>query len=953
MASTEQIFVSPGIFTSEKDLTFVTRQVGVTTLGLVGETPKGPAFEPVFISDYAQFQSYFGSLNPEKYVGTGFHKYETNYISKAYLTQTNQLYVTRVLGFTGFKAGHAWSITIDAALDPDTVVVTDTGTTYDPLVNFSATTAGTLTNIVFNDTNGTLQTLYNLGFLPSDLSTLPTLLPGETLSLTTPTYYKSGTGFFGATYEMTLVTGETSGSIYTGYTSGTVVEYSGTSYSDVEDMVVATLRSKGNYNSDEVLEYLVSGSTDVVIASSNADYDPLANFTITGVTADADTFSYEVSMDRTKKTYLPLIFGGNPTIEKPELFIEEFYYNTFIDLVDAGKVNGINSSFTAIDLGSADSLDDFEQEYQSAVTPWVLSELRGNVVKRLFRLITISDGNAANEDIKVSILNIKPDERTFDLVIRSYFDTDDRPNVLEQFSKLSMNPNATNFVGRRLGTADGEFPLRSRYVMVEFPETMTEDGFPAGFEGVPVRDYVDTASSNVALPPNVEYKTIYTSSDKVRKTYLGLNSNIGFDQDFFDYKGLPQDDDIGSWTGRTDGFHLDSGATNPIIENSEVILGDGSIFQPNYTFQTGNAEFRDDSGLDGTQYERINSRKFTFAPFGGFDGWDIYRKQRTNTDTYRVNGTKGAQGLLVGTFENKVTSTNVNGLNSDYYAYFEGIRTFDNPDEVNINVFATPGIDLRDNFTLIDEAVDMVEEERADSIYIVTLPDTDSGGAAILPQEAIDIVDNSGIDSNYSATYFPWIQMNDDENTQYVWLPPTIEVLRNIAYTDNVAFPWFATAGVNRGVTNAIKARRTITQAQQDDLYEGRINSLRTFTDVGVVIFGNITLQDGEESALSSLNIRRMILQARKLISAVSIRLLFEQNDNVVRNQFTSLVNPILNNIRRERGLEEFRVELVPSSEASDRRELCGKIFIKPIYALEFICVEFNLTNEGASFDNI
>ena len=48
MASTDRIFVSPGVFTSEKDLTFVTRQVGVTSLGLLGETPKGPAFEPVF-----------------------------------------------------------------------------------------------------------------------------------------------------------------------------------------------------------------------------------------------------------------------------------------------------------------------------------------------------------------------------------------------------------------------------------------------------------------------------------------------------------------------------------------------------------------------------------------------------------------------------------------------------------------------------------------------------------------------------------------------------------------------------------------------------------------------------------------------------------------------------------------------------------------------------------------
>ena len=50
MASDNKIFVSPGVFTSEKDLSFVAQQVGVTTLGVVGETTKGPAFEPIFIT---------------------------------------------------------------------------------------------------------------------------------------------------------------------------------------------------------------------------------------------------------------------------------------------------------------------------------------------------------------------------------------------------------------------------------------------------------------------------------------------------------------------------------------------------------------------------------------------------------------------------------------------------------------------------------------------------------------------------------------------------------------------------------------------------------------------------------------------------------------------------------------------------------------------------------------
>ena len=124
MASTDRIFVSPGVFTSEKDLTFVTRQVGVTTLGLLGETPKGPAFEPVFISNYDEFMSYFGGLNTAKFEETGYQKYELNYIAKSFLTQTNQLYVSRVLGYSGYRAGNAWCLTMDSAPDPDTIVNT-------------------------------------------------------------------------------------------------------------------------------------------------------------------------------------------------------------------------------------------------------------------------------------------------------------------------------------------------------------------------------------------------------------------------------------------------------------------------------------------------------------------------------------------------------------------------------------------------------------------------------------------------------------------------------------------------------------------------------------------------------------------------------------------------------------------------------------------------------------
>ena len=939
MASTDRIFVSPGVFTSEKDLTFVTRQVGVTTLGLVGETPKGPAFEPVFISDYDEFQKYFGGLNSDKFEGSGFQKYELNYIAKSFLSQTNQLYVTRVLGLSGYKAGAAWSLTIDAAIDPDTIVETAADTTLPLAMTYSASTAGTPTSIVWDASASGIEDLYDDGELTSEFSNLGNLTVGQTITLSTPKYVKTGSDFAGATFSLVITAQGVSGSdpsIVTGTTSAsTYIQYSGTAYSDVEGSVVATLRSRGSVNSDEEMEFDVSASTSVNIEGADADTiekDPLATFTITGTNRDLDTFSYNVSFDSTKKNYISKVLGTSAQDKDAELFVEEIYKNTLDDLNADGKVRGINSEIIQI----ASNLDDYNEEYTSAVTPYVLSELRGTDLFRLFRLITISDGNAANEDIKVSIINIKPDDATFDLVIRKFYDDDARPVIVEKFSKLSMNPTDSGFIGRKIGTADGEFVLRSKYVMVEMADKYPEDAFPAGFEGVPVRDY--NGGNGTAKSPLIEYKTSYTNNEKKRKAYLGLSTDIGVDQDFFNYKGL---DNGVSWTGRTEGFHMDSGVTTTTIAGVSN------------SFQVGNAEFRNEADLANTDYERLDSRKFTFAPFGGYDGWDIYRTKRTNDDRYKINGSRATLGLTSGIFEPRVTSTEVDGLDSDWYAYFEGIRTFANPEAVNINVFATPGIDSRDNISLLEEAIDMVEEERADSLYVLTTPDTDSSGVvALTPDEAVDIVEDSGIDSNYSATYFPWLQMQDTENNQYVWLPPTLEVVRNIALTDNIAFPWFATAGINRGTTNAIKARTKLTLDQRDTLYEGKINPMATFSDVGVVIWGNKTLQD-KETALNRINVRRLLLQARKLISAVSIRLLFEQNDDVVRNQFLTLVNPILDNIRKERGLTDFRVQLDNDPESIDRNELNGRIFVKPTRSLEYISVEFNITNTGANFDNI
>ena len=950
-----KVFVSPGVYTSEKDLTFVTKQVGVTTLGLVGETTIGPAFQPIFISNYDEFLSFFGGLNATKVKGTGYPQYELPYIAKSYLTQSNQLFVTRVLGFSGFDAGKAWGIVLDGALDLTTTATTTTGT-YSPLISYTATSAGTNVTLVSSDP--LIQSLIDDGSLTTSLATLGSKTAGSTITVN-PTFKKTGSSFSGVSFNLYVNTKGTFTASTVGYISGTTTGntqyYTGNPYSDVENKLIGLLRSRGTVSaSTQLTVFQVEG--EVVIDTAYSAYsttNPLGVFSLSGVSNTQGTFDYQVCLDKTKTNYLPKVLGRTAQDGNTALFLEEFYPNMVTALNAAGKIRGIKQTI----VNYSTDFSDYLNEYQPALTPWVVSELRGNKVLRLFRFTTISDGNAANEQFKITIANIKPDTYEFDVVIRGFYDTDASPSILESFTRCTMDPTATNYIGRKIGTLDGIYPSKSSFVLVEVDDTSDSSiAFPAGFVGYPVRDYQTNGhTSGDTYPvetPTLLYKKTYTTLGTAqRKVCLGLSETVGIDADFFDYKGIPVGQTYNVWTGLTAGYHMDYGASAVTIDNvTEVIDNSGTTYSPLFTFETGNAQFRTEAGVIGTAYEKLYARKFTFVPYGGYDGWNVYNTSRSNTDRFTVNGAYGYAGLGT-SFANRTLTNGDAGINSDYYAYLEAMWTFKNPEAVNINVFATPGIDSINNQGLVEATIEMIEEDRADSLYIMTTPDVDGSGSPMTTDDVVGSLDGL-YDSNYSCTYWPWIQINDSENNVFIFIPPTRDVVRNIALTDNIAFPWFAVAGIQRGDVDAIQARKKLTLAERDTLYESRINPIATFTSDGIKIWGNKTLQV-KDTALNRINVRRLLLQARKLISAVAIRLLFEQNDTVVRNQFLSLVNPILDNIRTERGLTDFRVVLSNDPEDIDRNQLTGQIFLKPTRALEFIQVEFVIMNTGASFANV
>jgi len=1061
MATSNKVFVSPGVYTSERDLTFVAQSVGVTTLGIVGETLSGPAFEPIFITNFDEFTSYFGGTSPDKFINTQIPKYEAAYIAKSYLSQSNQLFVTRVLGLSGYDAGPSFSIKSVGNVSGNTIVFENNPASA--TLVFEGTSGNTSSPTIANITNlpDRLETLFDKSFTKSDGST--STMRAEFISIIENEIIKNETSDAGkqiyvfgtmssATYNSLFAetgpganttTGSTNVLNTSALTDQTAdynsrtnetwyyslfelndaeTEYLGISFGfkinnltlngtditgqlvlyyndqnadpidEYHQMIVGTLRSRGKvtYSTDNEQVFEVSGKTETVLVSdggySGITKDPFGTFQISGNTISGTDFKFDSSFTVSSKNYLGKVFGrsnfGKSRTDVP-LFLEEDFTNLLTKGYREGKIRGLSKNLYSTNKASStdsDSLGWFLDRYQTPKTPYLVSELRGSDVVDLFRFILISDGNSANREVKISIVNISFSNSNFDVVVRDYYDTDANPVVLEKFTNCGLDPELNNFVAKKIGTSNGEFELRSKFIMVELSEDAPKDALPCGFRGYNTRQYGTNKSASLIyktkyLEPG---DTVYTppfgtavisNGDKVRRTYLGVSNTVGIDGDFLSYKGkqnptnLGEDLEAPEWAYLTQGFHMDSGATVVKIGNNFPLSGQSQ-------FQVGVTSFQSDPTDSENAYYKLNSRKFTLVPYGGFDGWDIYREYRTNGDTFQlgstgflrghVSNTQFPNGTGWGQFKPITGPDKENWANTDYYAYLWGQSTFSNPESVNINIFNTPGIDYVNNSNLVESAIEMVEIDRADSIYICTTPDynmfvpttNDFTTNFIYPEEAVDNLEETDIDSNYTATYYPWIQVRDSVNNTQINIPPTSEVVRNLALTDNIAFPWFASAGYTRGLVNAVKARKKLTQEDRDILYKGRLNPIATFSDVGTVIWGNKTLQV-KESALDRINVRRLLLQARKLISAVAVRLLFEQNDDQVRQQFLDSVNPILDGIRRDRGLTDFRVVVSNTPEDLDTNTLVGKIYLKPTRSLEFIDIEFLITPTGASFDDV
>lgn len=769
------VFVSPGVYTREQDFSVFASQIGITRLGLVGETTKGPAFEPIKISSTDEYAARFGTTDT---------RLQLPYVANSFLKQSQELTITRVLGKEGFTNSPAWIIQAS----------------------------------------------------------------GGTLSGTPLCVIRSKSADEGATFLATL-----SSAVKIANTTGLL------------------------------LPFTLSGTTGPLTAQTQS--------------------SITVSLDETRDDYIVKAIGKNPQKFTTDfgIYVESIYPHFIREAAKRGDILAIN---TAITFSTDAVYTDYLAEFQTPETPYIVSKVAGGIVRDLFKFTSISDGDSANEEIKISISNIDDVTKTFDVIIRAYGDTDANIVTLERFRALTLDPSQPNYIAKAIGTTDEEYPRRSNYVTLDLAENAPVNTVPAGFKGYTFRNTAISGSTN----PHIYYKTQYFSGDSTFKTYLGV-SELGYTGYTTTQVSINQsiktlEHDLWSYLGATPtgttvvkGFHLENTA-------------------PTSSFEVGTQV-----ALSG--YTKAE-RKFTFVPAGGFDGWNKFR----NPD---------------------FTSSAIDANN--VVAIKEAIDTMANPERVDINLFALPGIDYKNHESVVKYGLTNIEN-RADALYIVDAPRISDSSAKGTPSEAVSDLQDTGIDSSYAATYWPWVQINDSNYNKYVYVAPTMEVVRAIALTDNVAYPWFAPAGYNRGVVSSMvqKADIKLNQTDRDTLYQDRINPIATFVQQGVVIFGQKTLQV-RQSALDRVNVRRLLLQVRRLIAAASQTLLFEQNDATVRDQFLQKVEPILLQIQNQRGLTAFRVVL-DSSPGADPNTLTGKIQLKPTPALEYIDLTFQVLPTGANFED-
>lgn len=652
------------------------------------------------------------------------------------------------------------------------------------------------------------------------------------------------------------------------------------------------------------------------------------------------------------------------------------------------------------------NFEGFEDRFQVAKSPWVVSQLFGGETVDLFRVHSLDDGAWANTKVKVSIRNLTPSSDptseygTFDLFVRDFADSDDNQIVLESFVGMSLNPASENYFVRVIGdthvyydfdrdtgsqklSVDGLYPNRSSYIRVE-PADSVQVGetpataLPCGFKGyghiisygsgiletggfgslddikqppVPFRKTLAQgtgASARVApyLHWGVQYEKNDSLTEPNKNNYADANAKSNSV-----YFATYHTDFLNPW--RANSALADSFNNNLFsIENIQVITGTNGLPDPN---KWHSAAYSRDGNL-GASYSRflqisdledLGSRKyikFTFGLQGGFDGINIFDDEKSTLSDLaahrEISDSIGQGGPLGPTVA----------------AYRKAIDVMAEKTDVDAQLVAIPGLRSPG---VTDYALDAVEN-RFDALYIMDLQEIDISGAVITGSNVTPSVTltastfkNRQLDSSFGAAYYPDVVVPNPSTGIEVVAPPSVAVLGAFAQNDKIAYPWFAPAGFTRGALGDVLETQTkLNRDNMDTLYSSNVNPIATIPgSPSPIINGQKTLLN-RSSALDRVNVRRLLIEIRRRVRNAANQILFEPNRETTLARFSALVEPILKQIQAQSGVDRYlvKIDTTTTTQADvENNTIRGKIFVQPTKSIEFVSLDFVVTNAGAT----
>ena len=969
----EQI-ISPGVFTRENDLSFLPQGVGAIGAAIIGPTVKGPAFVPTVIRSFADYERKFGSLSKDTFVPQTVREY---------LKNAGSVTVCRVLaggGYTFTNGTNEMVAVIASGSSADNVlvgIIYPSKNTSTPDLSLSVVTKNVGTGNPDLDENfnlklsgsGVTETAFSASLNPNNRNYLFKQLGDDPNNSKTSNVAYSGTP--GYTY-INFKTIQSS-------LASTVKESANVQFAA---MLTESIKSVANSTQRLVFTTADGSSFNLEFGGSGNDGSSVENYT-----ASSSPTGLAVTMSlvgQTAVTPTGVAYGTLLRDKMNNFAALNAHFSASlsgsggvtINYLDSGTATDALSGFTAAtasvnittqgtdvtgySIASGKEALFLTQNanmvfngnigqtegYSYASTPYITSQFLdvNKTTKQLFKFHTIAHDTECNTDYKVSIANLREpgdidgEEQysTFSVIIRAYRDTDKNPIILEQFNNCNLDPDSPNYISRIIGDRYpqyndtlgkvellGNYSNISGYLRVEVAshveaKSVSPKISPKGFSSIsnPIR--TSSFATNFTVP-SASYEGIQqTSTDGTfgTKGYLGFKfkekepDNINF------LKPLP----VGAESNVSGDFNVEN-----YLGHASSSLWSGSLSAS--------------VSITGVTGPTANQLKFTIPFQGGEDGIAPYTVKFTGAeDPSTPAGTYSTGDNLYG-FD--LNTTNAAG----FKGYKKAIDILSNQDEYDINMLAMPGV-LHSIHPLVTNAgIDMCEE-RGDTFFVMDLTTVDSS-----VNTAIDKA--NALDTNYAATYYPWVKVLDSSINKPILVPPSVIVPGAIAASDRIGAEWFAPAGLNRGILgNVLEAKIRLNQGERDRLYNGKINPIATFPQTGVCIWGQKTLQE-RPTALDRINVRRLLITLKKFIASSSRYLIFEQNTIQTRDRFLNIVNPYLESVQQQQGLYAFRVTMDESNNTADvidRNQLVGAIYLQPTKTAEFIVLDFNVLPTGATF---